>query len=136
MTQGFAGSVARQSQIRGDGAQLNVVKQVNWPDFTFPPINLFSYPKQKQDYSMSEIEEMGLGVRTAWTPKDIINKPAHYTHGGIETWDVIEAWKLNYNLGNVVKYISRADHKGKRLEDLQKSRAYLDREICLELQKQ
>ena len=85
---------------------------------------------------MSEIEELGLGVRNAWTPKDLINKPEHYTHGGIETWDVIEAWKLNYNLGNVVKYISRADHKGKRLEDLQKARAYLDREICLELQKQ
>ena len=84
---------------------------------------------------MSEIEEMGLGVRSVWKPKDLINKPAHYIHGGIETWDVIEAWKLNYNLGNVVKYISRSDHKGKRLEDLQKARAYLDREICLELQK-
>jgi hypothetical protein len=79
---------------------------------------------------MSQIEKIGMSVR--WTPKtDIINKPLHYTHGGIETWDIIEAWKLNYNLGNVVKYISRSDHKGKRLEDLQKARAYLDREIKL-----
>jgi hypothetical protein len=31
---------------------------------------------------------------------------------------------------------TRSDHKGKRLEDLQKARAYLDSEICLELQKQ
>ncbi len=62
---------------------------------------------------------------------DMINNPSHYINGGIETWDVIEAWKLNYNLGNVVKYISRADHKGSKLEDLKKARAYLDREIML-----
>ena len=41
----------------------------------------------------------------------------------------IEAKNLNYHLGNVVKYITRADHKGKRLEDLKKARWYLDREI-------
>ena len=108
---------------------MNVVQQVNWPDFTFQPINLYNYPKQQQDYNMSEIDKIRMAK--AWGPKDIINKPEHYIHGGIETWDVIEAWKLNYNLGNVVKYISRADHKGKRLEDLQKARAYLDREIEL-----
>jgi len=68
--------------------------------------------------------------KIVWTPKpDIINNPQHYTHSKFQTWDVIEAWRLNFNLGNVVKYISRADHKGKRLEDLKKARAYLDREI-------
>jgi len=67
-----------------------------------------------------------------WKPKlDVITKPQHYVHGGIETWDVIEAWRLNYNLGNVVKYISRANHKGNRLEDLKKAQAYLNREIML-----
>jgi hypothetical protein len=60
---------------------------------------------------------------------DIINHPDHYTAGGIETIDFIEAKQLNYRLGNVVKYITRADHKGKRLEDLRKARWYLDREI-------
>ena len=95
--------------------------QVRWPELTFPAINLYSYPKQTSDF-MSE--------KIVWKPKvDVINKPQHYTHGGIQTWDVIEAWRLNFNLGNVVKYISRADHKGKRLEDLKKARAYLDREI-------
>ena len=62
---------------------------------------------------------------------DIINSPAHYTHSEFETWDVIEAWRLNYNLGCALKYLSRADYKGKRLEDLKKARAYLDREISL-----
>ena len=61
--------------------------------------------------------------------KDIINNPSHYVTGGIETIDFIEAKVLGFNLGNVVKYISRADHKGKRIEDLEKARFYLDREI-------
>jgi len=60
---------------------------------------------------------------------DVVNHPDHYKVGGIETIDFIEAKNLNYHLGNVVKYITRADHKGKRLEDLKKAKWYLDREI-------
>jgi hypothetical protein len=60
---------------------------------------------------------------------DPVNHPAHYTTGGIETIDFIEAKSLNYNLGNAVKYITRADHKGNRLQDLQKAKWYLEREI-------
>ena len=59
-----------------------------------------------------------------------IDRPAHYTRGGIECWDVIEAWGLNYNLGCVLKYLSRAGHKTPDArEDLQKAIAYLQREI-------
>ena len=61
---------------------------------------------------------------------DNVNHPAHYKVGGIETIDFIEAKKLSYNLGNVVKYITRADHKGNAIEDLQKARWYLNREIA------
>jgi len=60
---------------------------------------------------------------------DPVNNPAHYTVGGIETIDFIEAKKLGYNLGNVVKYLTRADHKGNKLEDLRKAQWYLTREI-------
>ena len=60
---------------------------------------------------------------------DTVNHPAHYKVGGIETIDFIEAKKLGYNLGNVVKYITRADHKGNKLEDLRKAQWYLTREI-------
>ena len=60
---------------------------------------------------------------------DNVNHPAHYKVGGIETIDFIEAKKLNYNLGNVVKYLTRAEHKGNRSQDLEKARWYLDREI-------
>ena len=60
---------------------------------------------------------------------DLVNQPPHYTAGGIETIDFIEAKKLNYNLGNVIKYLTRADHKGSKLEDLRKAQWYLTREI-------
>jgi hypothetical protein len=73
-------------------------------------------------------------IEVSYLPKvsatpDSINHPAHYTAGGIETIDFIEAKKLNYNLGNVVKYLTRADHKGNKLEDLRKAQWYLTREI-------
>ena len=61
---------------------------------------------------------------------DPVNHPAHYTHGKLQTIDVIEDWKLGYHLGNTVKYISRADHKGNPVQDLKKARWYLDREIA------
>jgi hypothetical protein len=60
---------------------------------------------------------------------DPVNNPAHYTDGGIETIDFIEAKGLGFNLGNAVKYISRAGKKGNRLQDLQKAQWYLAREI-------
>lgn len=60
---------------------------------------------------------------------DNVNHPAHYKVGGIETIDFIEAKQLSYNLGNVVKYLTRADHKGNRKEDLLKAQWYLNREI-------
>lgn len=62
---------------------------------------------------------------------DPVNHPPHY--GGAdnpyEAIKVIEAWSLNFHLGNAVKYISRAGRKGAALEDLRKARWYLDREI-------
>jgi hypothetical protein len=61
--------------------------------------------------------------------KDNVNHPAHYKMGGIETIDFLEAKNLNYNLGNVVKYITRADYKGNKIEDLKKAQWYLNREV-------
>jgi hypothetical protein len=60
-----------------------------------------------------------------------IDHPPHYNAGKIETITVIEDWRLDFHLGNVVKYISRADHKGARLEDLKKAAWYLQRAIDL-----
>ena len=60
---------------------------------------------------------------------DPVNHPAHYKVGGIETIDFIEAKNLNYNIGNVVKYLTRADHKDNRVQDLEKAMWYLKREL-------
>lgn len=61
---------------------------------------------------------------------DVVNHPPHYKVGGIEVIDFIESKGLTYNLGNVVKYVSRADHKGNKLEDLKKAQWYLNREVA------
>lgn len=61
---------------------------------------------------------------------DNVNHPQHYNVGGIEVIDAIEAWQLGFHLGNVVKYVARAAHKGRALEDLKKARWYLDRAIA------
>ena len=61
---------------------------------------------------------------------DPVNHPAHYKVGGIETIDFIEAKQLGYHLGNAVKYITRADHKGNRKQDLEKAKWYLERAIA------
>lgn len=58
-----------------------------------------------------------------------VHHPKHYNVGAVEVIDAIEAWDLNFNLGNAVKYIARADHKGKPIEDLHKALWYIKREI-------
>jgi len=62
--------------------------------------------------------------------EDKVNSPSHYKVGGIETIDFIEAKQLDYHLGNVVKYISRADHKDDKLENLKKAQWYLNRAVA------
>lgn len=57
---------------------------------------------------------------------------AHYKQFNIEACDVIDDWKLNFNLGSVIKYIARCDFKDDRLQDLQKAHDYLTREIANE----
>ena len=64
---------------------------------------------------------------------DPVDHPPHYTYGDIEVIDYIaqtlgaEGFK-GYCLGNVIKYISRAEHKNGK-EDYKKARWYLDRII-------
>lgn len=60
---------------------------------------------------------------------DPVNHPTHYRWlpGDIEVIDITE--NLNFCLGNAIKYILRADHKGKPIEDLEKAAWYIKREI-------
>jgi hypothetical protein len=92
------------------------------------------------------IDEMGTGGTTpvcercveeynGGTPcrihKEIINHPDHYNHGKIETIVAIDDWDLDFCLGNAVKYIARAGHKGKPLDDLRKALWYIQHKIDL-----
>lgn len=60
---------------------------------------------------------------------EMIDHPAHYNQHSIEPIDVIEDWKLNFNLGSTVKYIARCDYKENDIQDLEKAAWYLKREI-------
>lgn len=68
--------------------------------------------------------------------EDVVNHPKHYTShpSGIETIEITQ--HMGFCLGNVVKYVLRADYKGNRLQDLQKAAWYLEREISIEKSKE
>lgn len=119
------------------------------------------YPKARKVYTvwgvrhhgLQIIEEADLTVRlmqdngeierdaletAKWTLEDkrvlkanAVDHPSYY-QGKIEVIDFIEDKHLGFNLGNCVKYISRAGKKNpdKLIEDLKKARWYLDREIA------
>ena len=60
-----------------------------------------------------------------------INHPDYYNSGGIEVIDVIDAYGLNFNLGNAIKYILRMGkkHGEEPIDTLHKAQWYLDHEI-------
>lgn len=69
-------------------------------------------------------------TETADAKKEAVEHPVHYGGDTVyETWKVIDAWDLNFFLGNAVKYISRAGKKGDPIEDLRKAAFYLQKEI-------
>jgi len=104
------------------------------PDARLPklkPTKEYSYAwvdTNKLDESAKDALASQLITMEEPTP-DLVNHPAHYKTGGIETIDFIEAKELNYNMGNAVKYISRAEHKGNKKQDLEKAVWYLNREL-------
>ena len=120
------------------------LSEPNWKTIAFASSDIPFYKDSVTDMTPNRMAQLAYeaGVAKAklrmegdrqiemFEPKaDPVNNPAHYTVGGIETIDFIEAKKLGYNLGNVIKYLTRADHKGNKLEDLRKAQWYLTREI-------
>jgi len=68
-------------------------------------------------------------VEDLFMPDEKVNHPSHYNKGKIEVIEAIEDWGLGFSLGNAVKYIARAEHKGNPIEDLEKAAWYIRREI-------
>ncbi len=119
------------------GDTVECVRESKWPT---------AYPQRVGDrYTIEGHKEGGLRLSgpstkpvlaerfrlvTPTPPEpDPVNRPAHYIWlpNGVEVIDITE--RFSFTLGNVLKYVIRADHKGKPLEDLRKARWYLDREI-------
>jgi hypothetical protein len=96
------------------GTSPSSVYQVRWRD------EKNGIAVYAEDYTLEPVQEP--------VQNDPVNHPPHYKAGGIETIDFIEAKQLGYHLGNVVKYISRAQHKG-GMQDLLKAQWYLNRAI-------
>jgi Protein of unknwon function (DUF3310) len=67
---------------------------------------------------------------------DNVNHPPHYNShpSGIECIEITK--HMNFNLGNAFKYLWRCNDKGKKIEDLEKAKFYIDQEIKLEVEKQ
>ena len=67
---------------------------------------------------------------------EAVNHPKHYNVGSIEVIDYLVSTLGRegcyfFCIGNVLKYVSRAKHKGKPLEDLQKAQWYLNYAMTL-----
>lgn len=87
-----------------------------------------------------DVGGVGAEIKVTEAPKpkkvkikaDPVNNPAHYTAGGIETIDFIQA-KLTpeefqgYLKGNIIKYTSRAGKKNELVEDFEKGQWYMNR---------
>ena len=61
--------------------------------------------------------------------KPFVVHPKHYNMGNIEVKDFIRDQKLGFSLGNAIKYICRAEHKEKKIQDLKKAIFYIQDEI-------
>ena len=126
--------VSRELTCEGCGATFIHKKekaQGRWPKYCPECRPKYSkVPKKKDEAAAVEIvQEPEVKPVEIPTKEDVINHPSHYTRGNIEVIDFIEDQQLPYHLGNVIKYIARAGHKGDKLEDLKKARWYLDRYI-------
>jgi hypothetical protein len=64
-------------------------------------------------------------------PFETVDHPSHYTQNGVEAIEVIEAWNLDFHLGNVIKYIARWDKKDDPIHNLRKAIWYIERKIRL-----
>jgi hypothetical protein len=61
--------------------------------------------------------------------KEMVDHPAHYQGNSFEVIDIINDYKLNFEMGNAIKYILRADKKGNKKQDIEKAIWYLNHEL-------
>jgi hypothetical protein len=128
------------AKIEGEKKMMRVYTGTSGQSITAHIDQVTNLTPEQQERLIENLGKGRMRMQDKWQPPamipmpepttDNVNHPAHYKVGGIETIDFIEAKGLGYHLGNVVKYIARADTKGNREEDLLKARWYLNREIA------
>lgn len=104
---------------------------MKWADFIFPPINLWCYPKQYEDYKMITEETT---VKPLWRAKRSVDNMQvggdHYKDMSIQPWEVMEVVLpreefIGFLKGNVIKYAMRDGKKENAHEDAEKARHYM-----------
>jgi len=92
----------------------------------------FSQDPNYDNVCLFDIEANEVIAEHRWRKKtvsDKVNHPSHYNTGKIEVIDAILDWKLNFCLGNAIKYIARCEHKENKEEDLKKAIWYIQKEL-------
>lgn len=114
--------------IEGERVYQQDIEDDGWVTMPINPVGYrISVRPDGEHYRFERVPESGQEPPNAADP---VTHPAHYTAhpSGVECIQIVE--HMSFCLGNVVKYVWRADLKGDALEDLRKARFYLDREIA------
>ncbi|EPZ3525206.1 DUF3310 domain-containing protein [Listeria monocytogenes] len=93
---------------------------------TYEPIKC-DLPSEKESRVIKQ-EAFDALVKPQHRMNDEISQPSHYTSGGIEPIEFIQSHNMNFEKGNVIKYVTRAGKKEgqNEVKDLKKARQYLD----------
>lgn len=127
-------STCKDERRRGVGNVVFAQLAVSKPN---PPSDSFPLPELPPP-APPEVKKPRMLPRAPKEPFEIsVERSPHYQfgeNGEYEVFKVLDAWGLwdDAALFNVIKYIARAKHKGRFLEDLKKARVYLDRRIKME----
>jgi hypothetical protein len=89
-------------------------------------------PMRMQTIAMGISDRSVMGRLVNTHAKDDVNHPEHYTFGGIETIDYMEAKSTKEEFTGhlrltALKYLSRANNKGDAVKDLKKAQWYLNK---------
>lgn len=85
--------------------------------------------KNEDNFKIAQEQLRIYEYKSKFNQDDNVNSPTHYNIGKIEVIEAIEDWKLNFNLGNAIKYIARCEHKENKKQDLEKAKWYIEREL-------
>lgn len=85
--------------------------------------------------SVGELPQFKMGLGSTLEKVDMVNSPNHYTSGGIEPNDFLEAKLtpeqfIGYLNGTAMVYLARAGKKGDALEDFKKAQYYVNRIVA------